>query len=507
MLSFIIYEGKAALALLVFYLFYRFLLKKETFHRFNRIVLVGTAIISFLLPFFIITIHRPMKMPAANAGLMATNAETASTLDPVVGVAGSVSTPWWQLALTILFFAGAACVLGRVAVSIASIMRIIRQGEIVREENGCKIVVTDRDIDPFSWMRYIVLSREDWKGSNGPIVAHEKAHIAYGHSEELLLVDFFSALQWFNPAIWMLRADLQELHEYEADDAVLRGGANIRDYQYLLIRKAVGKSGYSVANSFNHSILKNRITMMSKTKSPLRRGLRALYLLPLVCLGIGLQAQTVHDQPVKVNEKDGNAKIYGTVKLNCPDDARPLIILRNASGEEREITKEELENMHEILMSVEIVKDSLEIRKYGDSAKNGLVIAFSNKVDIQFKEEGTGAFRFEKSESGKRPYKSVDVETLPTFQGERMNSFAFWLNQRFIVPDGYESTKKSVDLGFVITDDGSLLESHIVSSDAGEEINSRLLSLVNQSPKWGPATIGGQSVASYVIYHIDLYFQ
>ena len=124
MLSFIIYEGKAALALLVFYLFYRFLLKKETFHRFNRIVLVGTAIISFLLPFFIITIHRPMKMPAANAGLMATNAETASTLDPVVGVAGSVSTPWWQLALTILFFAGAACVLGRVAVSIASIMHI-----------------------------------------------------------------------------------------------------------------------------------------------------------------------------------------------------------------------------------------------------------------------------------------------------------------------------------------------------------------------------------------------
>ena len=102
----------------------------------------------------------------------------------------------------------------------------------------------------------------------------------------------------------MLRADLQELHEYEADDAVLRSGANLKDYQYLLIKKAVGKSGYSVANSFNHSILKNRITMMSKSRSPLARGWRALWLLPLVCLGLGLQAQTIYVPTDKGNEKN-----------------------------------------------------------------------------------------------------------------------------------------------------------------------------------------------------------
>ena len=135
-----------------------------------------------------------------------------------------------------------------------------------------------------------------------------------------------SAFQWFNPAIWMLRADLQELHEYEADDAVLRSGANIKDYQYLLIRKAVGKSGYSVANSFNHSILKNRITMMSKSKSPLRRGLRVLYLLPLVCLGIGLQARTVYVPQDKDRKKDGTVSIVST------DGTDPLFVLRQAWG-------------------------------------------------------------------------------------------------------------------------------------------------------------------------------
>ena len=253
MMDFLIYEGKVAVALLVFYLFYRFLLKKETFHRFNRVVLVGTAVLSFLLPLCIITIHKPIEVvPVVPEPAVAATELPVQDLQPLV----VSSVPWWPTALAILFWAGVAFVLIRIIVSILSIVRIIRQGQLVREENGCKIVVTERDIDPFSWMHYIVLPRKDWDAPHASILEHEKAHIGFGHSIELLLVDVISALQWFNPAIWMLRADLQELHEYEADDAVLRAGANLKEYQYLLIRKAVSKSGYSVANSFNHSILK-----------------------------------------------------------------------------------------------------------------------------------------------------------------------------------------------------------------------------------------------------------
>ena len=291
MKDFLIYDGKVAVALLVFYLFYRFLLKRETFHRFNRVVLVGTTVLSFLLPLCIISFHRPLETGAQALTPAPVPSEAVS--QGAMPMAEAL-TPWWETALTVLFWVGVAVVLARVAVSILSILRIIRRGEVVREEDGCKIIVTERNIDPFSWMKYIVLSRKDWEGDNAPILAHEKAHIGLGHSVEVLLVDILSALQWFNPAIWMLRADLRELHEYEADDAVLRAGTDLREYQYLLIRKAVSKSGYSVANSFNHSILKNRITMMSKDRSPLARRLRVLWLLPLVCLGLGLQAKTVY---------------------------------------------------------------------------------------------------------------------------------------------------------------------------------------------------------------------
>ena len=138
MQTFLIYEGKVAVALLVFYLFYRFLLKKETFHRFNRAVLVGTAVLSFLLPLRIITIHKPLEVaPVASEPLAPAlelpAPELLSYVEPAV--------PWWPVALTVLFWAGVAFVLARVALSILSLVRIVRRGTLVREEDGCRIIV------------------------------------------------------------------------------------------------------------------------------------------------------------------------------------------------------------------------------------------------------------------------------------------------------------------------------------------------------------------------------
>ena len=306
MLSFLAYEGKAAIALAVFYMFYRLLLKKESFHRLNRMVLVGMVVASFVLPLCIITVHKPMETAPLEVRMQATE--------------GTATLPWWSMALTILFWAGVVFVLARMVISILSVVRIIRRSQYALEEDGCQIFVTEREIDPFSWMRFIVLSQKDWAGPHGTILTHEKAHVRYRHSVDLLLVDTLTAFQWFNPAIWMLRMDLQEIHEYEADEAVLQSGADIKEYQYLLVRKAVGKSGYSVANSLNHSILKNRIAMMLNVESPRSRGLRALWLLPLMCMCVGVQTKTVYDglpvrqeSPVELNLKtDGLVYINGS---------------------------------------------------------------------------------------------------------------------------------------------------------------------------------------------------
>ena len=291
MTEFLIYQGKAAIALAVFYMFYRLLLSKETFHRFNRIVLLGTAALSFVLPLCVITFKEVVVVPAMTASSETFTGEVAGT----AAMVPEVSVPIWPVVLCSIFTLGALAVLIHVVISVIGIRRMIRSGNSQALESGETLIITETDTAPFSWMKYIVISREDYESGYSQILTHEKAHIALRHSWDILFVDMITALQWFNPAIWMLKADLRALHEFEADDAVLRSGANIKEYQYLLIRKAVSKSGYSVANSFNHSTLKARITMMLNKKSSRMSAWKALYVIPLVGISLAATAETKVD--------------------------------------------------------------------------------------------------------------------------------------------------------------------------------------------------------------------
>ena len=287
MTEFLIYQGKTAVILAVFYMFYRLLLSKDTFHRFNRIILLATAALSSVLPLCVITIHEVVMIPAVQSTpQMFENA----TIGSVEGVA-EVSAPIWPYVLCSIFALGAFSVLVMTIISIVKVIGIISGGEHHILESGETLVITDAEIAPFSWMKYIVLSREDYESGYTQILTHERAHIALRHSWDIIFVDMITALQWFNPAMWMLKADLRAIHEFEADDAVLRSGADIKEYQYLLIRKAVSKSGYSVANSFNHSTLKARITMMLNQKSSRKGAWKALYVLPLVGISLAATAE------------------------------------------------------------------------------------------------------------------------------------------------------------------------------------------------------------------------
>ena len=291
MTEFLIYQGKTAIALAVFYLFYRLLLSKETFHRFNRIVLLGTAALSFVLPLCVITIRKVVTLPYTPVA----DEPVETVLEMATTATETASAPVWPAIICGIFVLGALTVLSMAVISIFKVKAIINSGEHQTLESGETLVITTDNTAPFSWMKYIVISREDYESGYSQILTHEKAHIALRHSWDLLFVDMITALQWFNPAIWMLKSDLRALHEFEADDAVLRSGANIKEYQYLLIRKAVSKSGYSVANSFNHSTLKARITMMLNKKSSRMSVWKALYVIPLVGISLAATAETKVD--------------------------------------------------------------------------------------------------------------------------------------------------------------------------------------------------------------------
>ena len=322
MTDFLIYDAKVAVLIAIFYMFYRLMLARETFHRVNRLTLLLTAAASFVLPLCVITLHKTVTVEAVPKVLVG---------DVQMEVAADAGPEWWQVLLPAIFIIGVVATLGHTLMSMFRILMLIKRSEKHTQPDGITICVTSNDqIQPFSWMHYIVMNRRDYEDGNPAILAHERGHIRLRHSWDLLLVDTLTALQWFNPAMWMLRQDLRAIHEYEADGAVLSQGINARQYQYLLISKAAGIGGYSLANGISHSTLKNRINMMLHKKSERRSLLKLLALIPIVGLALTLNARTVTDyvydepqkqQPVKKGKKAGTIKVNGQdIKVVEQDD-------------------------------------------------------------------------------------------------------------------------------------------------------------------------------------------
>ena len=271
-------------------------MSRDTFHRFNRFALLGLLVLSSVLPLVEVSVNRPAPVH-----------ETMLTLEQLLLLAdvqaeGEVvsqpTTALWVRVALMVYLVGIVFFAIRNLWSLGRLAVLLRHGHLEqladwlpgRTEN-VRLVVHNRDIAPFSWMRYIVLSRKDLEENGREILIHELAHIRNHHSWDLLLADLCIFVQWFNPAAWLLKQELQTIHEYEADDTVLREGVDAKKYQMLLIKKAVGTRLYSMANSFNHSSLKKRITMMLKEKSNPWARVKYLYVLPLAALAVSAFAR------------------------------------------------------------------------------------------------------------------------------------------------------------------------------------------------------------------------
>ncbi|MEG1983139.1 MAG: M56 family metallopeptidase [Alistipes sp.] len=283
--AFIIYNLKVGVCLAVFYLFYKLLLSRETLHRLNRVVVLVAMMLAFVLPFCVLTIER-------EAPVVMDTLAIPVVMEPVSELV--VPSFSWTTITSPLFILGAVLTLGLTLVSLVRIMRMIHRGRLERLEDGLILSRQPQAIMPFSWMHWIVISDADYAENGSEIITHEREHIRCGHSFDLLVTDLMSCLQWFNPAMWLLRAELRAIHEYEADQAVIRSGVDEKEYQLLLIKKAAGRRWYSMANSFNNSKLKNRIIMMLRKRSSMWAGAKALFVLPLVGLALSAFAETTY---------------------------------------------------------------------------------------------------------------------------------------------------------------------------------------------------------------------
>lgn len=269
--------------LIVMYALYRATVSHTTHFHFNRAVLLGIYLVTFSVI--------PVATLLQSHGNIAIGELSAAPITPtdidIKPTEPIHHTPWLTYLLWI-YIIGIIFMATRLLITAGGLAWLIVRNPR-RKCGRYTLVLHNRPkLVPFSWCRWIVMRHDDYDETAHITIAHETAHLDERHWLDLLIAEATLIVTWYNPASWMLRDELQSIHEFSADQRVISSGINPQQYQLFLIKKTVGTRFQSLANSLNHSSLKKRITMMLSKKSRGKARMRALALVPAVALAVVL---------------------------------------------------------------------------------------------------------------------------------------------------------------------------------------------------------------------------
>ena len=280
----LVYSIIVGVTLIPIYLIVRLLMSGLTCWRFNRGLILFGYLIALAMPFVIGWIH---SIDFGDGAVLDIEVGLPSVMAVVADgeVDAVYPVKWWCAGVMALYFTGLLFFLLRELFIWSRMHSVIsRSSHVTMPDGNVLCIHSDESIAPFSWYRYIVMSQKDYDEGGTTVIMHESMHIKARHWLDLLLAEAVALLVWYNPAGWLMRNELQAVHEYEADNGVVTGGANVRDYQLLLIQKAVGSRFPSIANSLDHSNLSKRIKMMLRKKSSPEQRWRAIAAVPALAL-------------------------------------------------------------------------------------------------------------------------------------------------------------------------------------------------------------------------------
>ena len=398
-----LYVIKAAITLALLYSCFFLFLSKETFHRFNRCMLVGIMLVSLFMPMFHFTTEHPTTL---NEEVYQMQNYIQHDTAPIIVTAQQAQGITWIQALTWIYMAGVVLMLILTLVQATSLIRFMSSGVRHTDSQGNTVILHNNDVPPFSIFRYIVMSVKDYESSRQYILTHEQEHIRLGHTYDLLLLQGMKTLMWFNPFIWFLSRDLKAVHEYEADQAVINQGIDAKSYQQLLVMKVVGNRLQPFTNNLNHGSLKKRIVMMYQKPSNRWLMLKALCAIPVAALTINTFATPIETDPVedmvktlettnvptinevkealpspKTAEEASEEKPFAITTDSNNIDDNPLILINGHEvkipADIKTIDGETLGKMLHInkedIASVTVLKNGVATAIYGEKAKNGVI--------------------------------------------------------------------------------------------------------------------------------------
>ncbi len=277
------YVIKSTISITVLYLLYYILLRNIKAFEFNRFYLLFTFVFSLAIPFvqFSTEINLPITQSIPDYSYTINKITTQTVI--VDKQTNTASLNFIDF-LTIIYLLVSAILLIRFIFNLYKIIKTIKNSKCVEKTFPIILLSTNNSL-PYSFLQYIIVNKSEYDNGNieNDLILHEQTHCKQKHSIDILLIEIIKVVFWFNPIIWILRKEIQVIHEYLADKRVLQT-QNLKDYQHILLNLVFRNNSIYLASDFNYSLTKKRLIMMTRNNYLAKSIVRRIAIVPLVLL-------------------------------------------------------------------------------------------------------------------------------------------------------------------------------------------------------------------------------
>jgi beta-lactamase regulating signal transducer with metallopeptidase domain len=473
-------------------------MQKESFFNLSRMTLLFIVLASAIIPF--ISLPQPIYpvLPIKVAPIFHNNTileEPVQTNkiplainspEPASGHFQPIVISTKTILLTV-YLGGVFISILLLVIRISAVLQLFKKSRKT-DLNGIQLMIVNDDIPAFSFKRHILISKQDYETNSDAILTHELSHIKQGHFYDLMLLELVKIVYWFNPLVYSMDNDLKEIHEFQADEHTLNSGIDATEYQLLIIQKCVGHQHFALANSFNHCQIKNRITMINKSKTNKPWCWKVATFLPLLAL------------------------------LLMAFGKRGEIVTHNSSLPVSVVAPSE-----PVQKQYEQFKQKIEIKKDGNYIDNKLssLEEIANKGKEWYKGSNEWIFLLidesiplsridEVREALTHNYwvvqTTVNSDDLVYFGGDVSEMAKFsqgkwgdWMNSQ--INNNPEIKSKAGDYkisySFIVDKNGKVRDAHLIKKSDSPEVNAAYEKILTQIPDWEPAKRLGANASVY----------
>lgn len=520
------YLIESAVSLCLFYGIYWMFLRKDTYFVRNRFYLMLTIFLSMVIPSLTISVPQPTPIYTIETMLDSAVIVPASSFSTQTGNSPRNLLSWF-------YIAGAGFFFFKFLFNTGQVFWLIRKNGIIQEE-GIRIVYLERNISPFSFYNIIFLNRSLMgQDAREKIIAHEMNHIRKRHTVDLVIFEALTIVQWFNPVAWLYKWSLKEVHEYQADEAVIRSGHNLLNYQELVLSQVFGNQFFQIAHNLNQSLIKKRIIMMKRFKSSKGARYKVFLALPAAFLIIALfsfnsnspgksdgatpslsqelslSAQkdttvffSVDTMPTFQGGDLEKFRRYLSLNIKYPGEAKEknihgTVYVQFVVNQKGQVVMAEVVRGVDPLLDKEVVRVVSTSPVWTPGRQDG------KSVNVQFTLPVTFALSEKKKEPAQQDTTDSEtgepifyvVEQMPRFQGsDDITAFHHYVTENLVYPE--EALRKGISgtvyISFVVDKEGNVQN---VKMERGiPEFEKEAIRVVNSSPKWEPGIQRGHKV-------------